>query len=169
MKLSESSSSSTPQNTQPTLFSTFSSQSIVNLQNLSNNNQSTITPDKNEKLNLLNNDLSLLEWIKSTDSKNTLNNVIEETKEMLKNFDSKFQMKDVQDKINKIFSQVENNSQMREIEGLTKRLQDLNNFLDISKNILASQQDIEAVPKSMFKLFQLIFNCFNFLRAFEQI
>ena len=88
--------------------------------------------------------LTLLEWIKSTDPQNRLNNVIEETREMLTHFDTNFRWGILQEKINKLVEQIEN-PQMREIEGLTKRLQDLNNFLEDSKKFLAGQSDIVEV------------------------
>lgn len=64
---------------------------------------------------------------------------------MLANFDSNFKWKDLRAKINKLINQFENNPQMKEIEGLTKRLQDLNNFLDKSKKYLAAQCEIAEV------------------------
>lgn len=85
---------------------------------------------------------TLLEWIKSTDPQNKLNAVIDETKEMLTSFDSNFKWKDLRTKINKLIHEFEANPQMKEIEVLTKRLHDLNKFLDKSKTYLAQQLDI---------------------------
>ena len=127
----------TPPNPSDHLFSSFSSQSIADLQALQLNEQKL-------KLNA-SNCLTLLEWIKSTDPQNRLNSVIEETREMLNNFDTNFKWETLQAKINKLVDQIEKNPQMREIEGLTKRLQDLNNFLEMSKSFLAGQSEIVEV------------------------
>ncbi len=129
-------------NTSPTtpseqLFSNFSSQSIADLQALQINERQLATTTVN-----INANLTLLDWIKSTDPQNKLSTVIDETREMLSYFDNNFNWDLLQSKINKLVDQIENNSQMREIEGLTKRLQDLNNFLEMSKKFLAGQQDI---------------------------
>ena len=131
------------------LFSSFSSQSIANLQILSNISDTSHYKKSDSEMALspisspstLSN-YSLLDWIKSTDPQNKLHSVIEETKEMLNSFDNNSKWRDLQAKISKVFSQIENNSQMREIEGLTKRLHDLNNFLEESKKLLASQNEI---------------------------
>lgn len=126
----------TPPNPSETLFSGFSSQSIADLQALQIN--------ENKLKQNSSSCLTLLEWIKSTDPQNRLNNVIDETREMLTHFDTNFRWGVLQEKINKLVDQIEN-PQMREIEGLTKRLQDLNNFLEDSKKFLAGQNDIVEV------------------------
>ena len=89
------------------------------------------------------NNFSLLDWIKSTDPKNKLNHVIEATKEMLEKFNSNLKWRDLHANIEKILSQIDSNSEMREIHGLTKRLQDLNQFLEESDKLLASQAEIQ--------------------------
>jgi len=135
---------STQLNTSPAtpsehLFNNFSSQSIADLQELQiNERQLANTTVKNNT----GTNLTLLDWIKSTDPQNKLSTVIDETREMLHHFDNNFNWELLQTKINKLVDQIENNAQMREIEGLTKRLQDLNNFLEMSKKFLAGQQDI---------------------------
>ena len=115
------------------LFNNFSSQSIADLQALQINEA---------QLKRADNCVTLLEWIKSTDPQNRLDTVIDETREMLAHFDNNFTWPNLQTKIGTLVAQIENNPQMREIEGLTKRLQDLNNFLEMSKRFLASQGDI---------------------------
>lgn len=119
------------------LFSSISCQSITNLQALQQDENST-----SKQLNDTLTTSTLLEWIKSTDPQNKLNAVIDETKEMLSNFDSNFKWKDLRIKITKLLNQFENNPQMKEIEGLTKRLQDLTNFLEKSKKYLQAQAEI---------------------------
>ena len=101
-----------------------------------------ITKQQQQQTTTENESTTLLEWIKSTDPQNKLNAVIDETKEMLTSFDSNFKWKELRTKINKLINEFEANPQMKEIEGLTKRLQDLNNFLDKSKKYLASQLEI---------------------------
>lgn len=90
-------------------------------------------------------EISLLEWIKSTDPNNKLNSVIDETKDILENFEKNFKWNELNSKINKLLGQVENSQQMREIEGLTKRLEDLKGFIDESNKFLASQNEITEV------------------------
>jgi hypothetical protein len=125
-----------------TLFSDLSSQSIANL-NMSNmQQQQQQQQQQSEQMqtiadeSFLQDSMSLLDWIKSTDTRNQLNSVIEETKEMQKSFDENFKWHELQANINKLLDQIDNNPQMREIEGLTKRLQDLNSLLDNSKKFL---------------------------------
>lgn len=135
------------------IFSSFSSQSISNLQSFSNNsNNGNILSAKNERdespsnLNCdstQNTNITLLDWIKSTDPQNKLNNVVEETKDMLEKFNSNLKWNDLQANIAKLLNQIDSNSEMREIHGLTKRLQDLNSFLEESDKLLASQAEIQ--------------------------
>jgi hypothetical protein len=155
-----------------TLFSCFSSQSIANLQSprltttASVNSRSTSEQQQqvsafkqsNEHLSCLpeasltENELassshttSLLDWIKSTDPTNKLNCVIDETKEMFNSFESTSKWRDLKAKICKTLAQIEQNPQIKEIEGLTKRLHDLNNFLEASNKLLSAQNDIVDV------------------------
>lgn len=127
----------TPPSSGEALFNNFSSQSIADLQALQINEQQL-------KLNS-GSYLTLLEWIKSTDPQNKLNSVIDETREMLSHFDNNFKWENLESKIHVLVDQIENNPQMREIEGLTKRLQDLNNFLEMSQKFLTGQNDIVEV------------------------
>ena len=136
--ISDKSTLNTPPHPSETLFNNFSSQSIADLQALQINEQQL-------KLNSTSSCLTLLEWIKSTDPQNRLDSVIDETREMLSHFDNNFKWGNLQGKINVLVDQIENNPQMREIEGLTKRLQDLNNFLETSKKFLVGQGDIVEV------------------------
>ena len=85
---------------------------------------------------------SLLDWIRSTDSQNKLSHYIDETKEMLHSFGLNLKWHELSSKIGKILNSIDSNPQMKEIEGLTKRLQDLNGFLERSKSLLASQDEI---------------------------
>lgn len=133
----------TPPNPSENLFNNFSSQSIADLQALQINEQQLKKVDSNC--------LTLLEWIKSTDPQNRLDSVIDETREMLSHFDNNFTWRNLQTKINTLVAQIENNPQMREIEGLTKRLQDLNNFLEMSKKFLTSQNDIVDSVKANYE------------------
>jgi hypothetical protein len=153
-----------------TLFSCFSSQSIANLQSprlntassirsTSEQHQPSVFRQSNEQLACLpeasligedelassSHSLSLLDWIKSTDPHNKLSSVIDETKEMFANFESSSKWRDLKEKISKTLAQIENNPQMKEIEGLTKRLHDLNNFLEASNKLLSAQSDIAEV------------------------
>jgi len=153
-----------------TLFSCFSSQSIANLQSprlttTASGSRSTSEPQQvsafkqsNEHLSCLpeasftedelvtsSHTISLLDWIKSTDSTNKLNCVVDETKEMFTSFESTSKWRDLKAKISKTLAQIEQNPQLKEIEGLTKRLHDLNNFLEASNKLLSAQSDIADV------------------------
>jgi hypothetical protein len=151
--MNKSNLQTSPNQTQHHIFSSFSSQSISNLQSFSNNiNNSSTIPPKNKrddspsnlKVNsTLNTNITLLDWIKSTDPQNKLNNVVEETKEMLEKFSTNLKWNDLQMNIAKLLNQIDSNSEMREIHGLTKRLQDLNAFLEESDKLLASQAEIQ--------------------------
>lgn len=150
---------------QRNLFSSFSSQSLTNLQSehLINNYQNMIKQNKpitegeqsagsssgsssNEsspsKITTTDEEMNLLDWIKSTDPQNNLSNVIDEAKDILENFEAKFKWSDLESKIDKLMNQVENNNQMREIEGLAKRLDDLKGFLNQSAKFLTNQNEI---------------------------
>ncbi len=142
---SDSNSTSTNQKT-GNIFGSLSCQSISGIQQSLQLNELKLK----QNLNCANTnvDLTLLEWIKSVDPQNKMNAVIDDTKEMLKNFDSNFKWKDLRNNISLLISQFDNNQQMKEIEGLTKRLQDLNSFLDKSKTFLAGQCDITEVRNS---------------------
>nr|AWV66677.1 RB1-inducible coiled-coil protein 1 [Brachionus koreanus] len=118
------------------LYSSTSTQSINNLANLSENLNSR---------NLLENfseDISLLDWIKSTDNKNRLEIVVEETRDIFENFEKNQRWHDLSNEINEMLTQVEENSQFKEIEGLTKRLEDLKNLLEESNRLLLGQNEI---------------------------
>jgi hypothetical protein len=157
------------------LFSCFSTQSIPNLQlsqtiksiktATTNHDNNLISPTDINMKNLLGagaagasgdgvaadaaaagpEQLSLLDWIKSTDPNNKLNCVIEETNEILANLEKNLKWNDLHFKINKLLNQIENNAQMREIEGLTKRLDDLKGFLIQSNKFLIGQNEINDV------------------------
>ncbi len=85
----------------------------------------------------------MLDWIKTTDTQNKLSNVIDETREMLKTLESNFKWPEIDGKVNNLLTQIDSNPQMREIEGLTKRLQDLNSFLEMSGKLLSAQNEIK--------------------------
>jgi hypothetical protein len=140
IQLDINSNSSTNLNT-GNIFGGLSCQSISTLPMQLTNNEIT-KQQQQQQTTTENESTTLLEWIKSTDPQNKLNAVIDETKEMLTSFDSNFKWKELRTKINKLINEFEANPQMKEIEGLTKRLQDLNNFLDKSKKYLASQLEI---------------------------
>ena len=144
---SESNSTSTNQKTVGNIFGSVSCQSISAIQQSLQLNELKLK----QNLNCVNTnvDSTLLEWIKSVDPQNKLNAVIDDTKEMLKNFDSNFKWKDLRNNITLLIRQFDNNQQMKEIEGLTKRLQDLNSFLDKSKTYLAGQCDITEVNETL--------------------
>ena len=89
------------------------------------------------------NNFTLLDWIKSTDPQNKLNHVVEETKEMLDKFNTSLKWRELQANIEKILTQIDASGEMREIPGLTKRLQDLNHFLEDCDKLLASQAEIQ--------------------------
>lgn len=138
------------------LFSCFSSQSIPNLQSAqfistkcvpsSNHNESSGPSSPTAgPLKLDDRQLTLLDWIKSTDPNNKLNSVIDETNEILANFDKNPKWADLYGKIRKLLGQVENNAQMKEIEGLAKRLEDLKGFLTQAEKFLANQNEINEV------------------------
>jgi len=161
-----------------TLFSCFSSQSIANLQSPrltttassfrstseqqapastfgQSNEQLACLPEASftaeDELASSSHTISLLDWIKSTDPQNKLNIVVDETKEMFTSFESSSKWRDLKAKISKTLAQIENNPQMKEIEGLTKRLQDLNNFLEASNKLLSAQNDIADVRTCQFE------------------
>ena len=122
------------------IFSGFSSQSISNFQSVNNLIIPSLTPSN---LQTANQNLTLLDWIKSTDPQNKLHHVVEETKDMLEKFFLNYKWRDLQANIEKILGQIDSNQEMREIIGVTKRLQDLNGFLEESDKLLASQAEIK--------------------------
>jgi hypothetical protein len=105
------------------------------------NSPSGITTDNGA----LDNHLTLLDWIKSTDPQNKLSTVIEETRDILESFDAKFKWSELEAKISKLLGQIESNQQMKEIEGLAKRLDDLKGFLGQASKFLVSQSEINEV------------------------
>lgn len=126
------------------LFSSISTQSINNLSNL----------QLNENLKQLENvkeDLTLLDWIKSTDPNNKIDTVVDETKDILENFEKNQKWNELSTKINDLLNQIESNTQFREIEGLTKRLEDLKSFLDESNRLLSNQNEITDSIKTNFE------------------
>ena len=129
-----------------TVFNNISCQSINNLQDLQlqDHIETTTTTIANNTadLNTSNANVTLLDWIKTTDTQNKLSNVIDETREMLKTLESNFKWTEIDAKVNNLLTQIDSNPQMREIEGLTKRLQDLNSFLEMSGKLLSAQNEI---------------------------
>lgn len=121
------------------LITNVSTQSINILNNLIENFNS-----KKQTSNLVDS-MSLLDWIKSTDAKNRLEIVVDETKDILENFEKNQRWNELNNEINEMMVQVEDNTQFREIEGLTKRLEDLKNLLDESNRILIGQNEITEV------------------------
>ena len=115
--------------------------------NNSNPHSSTSVVDENSVVVVSNEsaNLSLLDWIKSFDPQHQLDSVINETRDMLANFDRNFEWPALQARKNELLKTIDQNQNMREIEGLAKRLQDLNALLDKSKSLLASQSDINEV------------------------
>lgn len=89
--------------------------------------------------------LTLLDWIKSTDPNNKLHALIDETSEILGKLETGFKWNELNSRVEKLFEQIENNPQMREIEGLTKRLDDLKDFLIQANKFLANQNEITEV------------------------
>ncbi|CAF0759074.1 unnamed protein product [Brachionus calyciflorus] len=127
------------------LFSSISSQSINNLTNFQ-------IGDRDKKvLENLSEDLTLLDWIKSTDPNNKLDTVVDQTKKILDDVENKLKWNELSQKINDVLNQIENNSQLKEIEGLAKRLEDLKTFLDESNRLLLSQNEITDSLKSNFE------------------
>lgn len=120
-------------------YNSASTQSINNLANLSENLNSK------SPLGNLSEDMSLLDWIKSTDAKNRLEIVVDETRDIFENFEKNQRWNELNHEINDMLTQVEENSQFREIEGLTKRLEDLKNLLDESNRLLIGQNEITEV------------------------
>nr|AWV66629.1 RB1-inducible coiled-coil protein 1 [Brachionus rotundiformis] len=127
------------------LFNSASTQSINNLANLSENLNPKTT------LGNLSEDISLLDWIKSTDAKNRLEIVVDDTRDILENFEKNQRWNELNQEINEMLTQVEENSQFREIEGLTKRLDDLKNLLDESNRLLIGQNEISETFKANFE------------------
>lgn len=93
--------------------------------------------------------LTLLDWIKSTDPNNKLHALIDETTEILSKLETSFKWTELSGRVDKLFQQIENNPQMREIEGLTKRLEDLKDFLRQADKFLVSQAEINEVNRSI--------------------
>lgn len=154
----ELNSTSTNQKT-GNIFGSLSCQSIAGIQ------QSIQLNELKLKHNLTCADSSgnstLLEWIKSVDPQNKLNVVIDETKEMLNNFDTNFKWKELRQNVTRLLDIFDESPQLKEIEGLTIRLQDLNSFLEKSKNYLSSQCDIADVRNFFYVFF------FQFLLTLE--
>lgn len=121
------------------LFTSVSTQSINNLNNLGENFNS------NKQSENVSENMSLLDWIKSTDAKNRLEIVVDETRDILENFEKNQRWNELSNEINEMMIQVEDNAQFREIEGLTKRLEDLKNLLDESNRLLTGQNEITEV------------------------
>lgn len=158
------------QNGRTNLFSCFSTQSIPNLQSMQSvkavrtvesnlNSPNETSPPNNENVfneTADNNEpkvapnLTLLDWIKSTDPNNKLNSVIDETNDILNNLEKNFKWNELNGKITKLTTQIENSSQMREIEGLTKRLDDLKGFLIQANKFLTTQNEINEVKAVLY-------------------
>jgi hypothetical protein len=152
-----------------TLFSGFSSQSIVNLQSPSSpqsplhsdiiqqQQQNQLqSPTGGQLMSVINennevsnssvynkseNDYTLLDFVNQADPHNELTSVIQKIREIQSRFDINMKWPELKKKIDNIFYQMDNNPQMREIDGLTKRLNDLNGLIDTSKKFLSAQNE----------------------------
>jgi hypothetical protein len=84
--------------------------------------------------------INLLEWTNSTDPRHKLETVLSKAKDSFECLDMKWWTQietDIQNILNE-----GNNQHMKEIEGLTKRLSDLNIFLEACKKSLNSEKEI---------------------------
>ena len=84
--------------------------------------------------------INLLDWTNLTDPRHKLETVLEKAKESFLHLDTSW-WNEIESEVKYLISEG-NNKQMKEIEGLTKRLSDLNTLLESSRQCLNREKEI---------------------------
>jgi hypothetical protein len=120
---------------QQTPFTSSPSSTISSYNNLASPNSTQIHETSST--------INLLDWTNLTDPRHKLETVLLKAKESFDYLDVNWWTQ-IENEFNKLISDG-NNKQMKEIEGLTKRLSDLNSLLDTCKTCLSRQREISEV------------------------